>query len=126
MSATTQPSPQQADALARMVDREEVLQICYWYEGEGFGTVFDAAVLKPFLKCDARAAGAALEDLAGQGYLACATPSGYRFTEQGRKAGGRLFAEGFADYQKQGHGECAAGCCEEDDHSRCGDDCTLH
>ena len=50
----------------------------------------------------------------------------YRFTDKGRREAGRLFAEGFADFQKQGHGECDAGCCDGDDHSKCGDECALH
>lgn len=117
-----------ANALDRLVDREEVLQICYWYEGEGFGKTFNATVLGPFLNCDPRATDTALKELVADGYLEpVSTPiSGYRFTDKGKKQGGRLFADGFADYQKAGHGECAAGCCDGDDHSQCGDECTLH
>ena len=110
------------------MNREEVLQICYWYEGEGFGKVFDAAVLAPFLKCGSEAADAALRDLVARGFLERAgePPAGYRFTGTGRKQGGRLFADDFTDYQMAGHGECAAGCCDNGDHSRCGDECALH
>lgn len=128
MSVTPAPGNHQRNALDQLVSREEVLQICYWYEGEGFGDAFNAAVLGPFLKYDARAVEAALQELAMQGHLepAPAPASGYRFTAEGRKKGGRLFADDFADYQNAGHGECAAGCCEEDDHSRCGDECALH
>ncbi len=115
------------DALTRLVNREEVLQICYWYQGEGFGEQYDGAVLGPFLQCDAQAIATALHELAARGDLENAAAAGrYRFTEQGRREAGRLFAEGFADFQKQGHGECDAGCCDGDDHSRCGDECPLH
>ena len=31
-------------ALDRMIVREDVLQICYWYQGEGFGDRFDGLV----------------------------------------------------------------------------------
>ncbi len=126
MSLAAEQADRQNGALDRLVNREEVLQICYWYEGEGFGKAFDSAVLRPFLKCDSRSADAALRELVAQGHLESSPAAGYRFTEQGRKEAGRLFADGFADYQKAGHGECAAGCCEEDDHSRCGDDCAFH
>ena len=112
-------------ALARLVNREEVLQICYWYRGEGFGDHYRPAQLRPFLQCDEAAIELALQDLAAQGHLAFEA-AGYRFTESGQREAGRLFADGFADFQKQGHGECAAGCCEEDDHSKCGDECPLH
>ena len=115
-----------AHALQRLVNREEVLQICYWYQGEGFGDRYDAAVLRPFLNCDEQAIQAALDDLTERGDLELAAAGGYRFTAKGRSEAGRLFADSFAELQKQGHGECDAGCCDGDDHSRCGDDCTLH
>jgi hypothetical protein len=113
------------DALQRLVNREEVLQICYWYQGEGFGDCYDAAVLAPFLQCDDGAIKTALTELEAQGHLR-ADGGRYRFTETGRHEAGRLFADGFADFQKQGHGECDAGCCDGDDHSKCGDECPLH
>ncbi len=115
----------QSEALSRLVNRDEVLQICYWFQGEGFGDRYDAAVLRPFLQCDGAAIETALQELAAHGHLQ-ADGSGFRFTEQGRREAGRLFADGFADFQKQGHGECDAGCCDGDDHSKCGDECALH
>ena len=117
--------PTAADALNRLVLREEVLQICYWFQGEGFGEQYDPAALRPFLQCDLQAIALALEELVQRGELE-AGDGHYRFTESGRREAGRLFAEGFADFQKQGHGECDAGCCDGDDHSRCGDECPLH
>jgi hypothetical protein len=115
------------DALTRLVDREEVLQICYWYQGEGFGDRYTPALLRPFLQCDEVAIATALHELATRGDLqASEGGSGYWFTEKGRREAGRLFADGFADFQKQGHGECDAGCCDGDDHSKCGDECPLH
>ena len=115
------------DALARLAHREEVLQICYWYHGEGFGERFEAALLHPFLACDAAVIERALLELVAQGDLQAAPgATGYCFTERGRREAGRLFADGFADFQKQGHGECDAGCCDGDDHSKCGEECPLH
>ena len=113
------------DALSRLVNREEVLQICYWFRGEGFGDVCDAAKLKPFLQSDVAAIETALRELVDRGDLQF-DGGGYRLTETGGREAGRLFSDSFSDFQKQGHGECAAGCCEEDDHSKCGDDCPLH
>lgn len=113
------------DALQRLVNREEVLQICYWYHGEGFGDRYNATVLGPFLQCGRAEIDAAFDELAAQGHLV-ADEGGYRFTDSGRREAGRLFADGFADFQKQGHGECEAGCCDGDDHLRCGADCPLH
>ena len=128
MSMTTAQTDQGGGAMNRLVNREEVLQICYWYQGEGFGDVYNAAALESFLNCDAEAIDFALKELEADGCLkpvSGPTP-GYRFTDKGKKLGGSQFADAFHDYQKQGHGECAAGCCEEDDHSQCGDDCILH
>ena len=115
-------------ALDRLVDREEVLQICYWYQGEGLGDVYNPMLLAPFLNRAPRVIDAALQELAQLGLLVpVGLPSpGYRLTSTGKKQGGRLFAESFADFQKSSHGECEAGCCDGDDHSKCGDDCTLH
>lgn len=113
------------DALASLVNREEVLQICYWFQGEGFGDRYEAGLLRPFLQCDEAAISIALRELAAQGDLQ-ADDGRYRFTDKGRREAGRLFADDFSDFKKQGHGECDAGCCDGDDHSKCGDECALH
>ncbi len=114
------------NALQRLMQREEVLQICYWYQGEGFGERYTAEVLAPFLPCDRAAIEEALGELAVRGQLNAEVDGRYGFTDAGRREAGRLFADGFADFQKQGHGECDAGCCDGDDHSKCGDECALH
>ena len=115
-------------AVDRLIDREEVMQICYWYQGEGFGDTVLAATLEPFLNSDREAIERTLQVLRADGFLEWVTEplTGYRLTKKGKKRGGRLFADEFADYQKSAHGECAAGCCDGDDHSQCGDDCSLH
>lgn len=117
------PAASAAGALARLAMRDEVLQVCYWYQGEGFGDRYDAAVLRPFLACDERAIELALAELAQLGDLEREAGGCYRFSTGGRREAGRLFADAFSDFQKQGHGECDAGCCDGDDHSQCGDDC---
>lgn len=125
MSAvSTQPS-ESASALERMANREEVLQICYWYEGEGFGSAFTASELQAFLNCQPEAVESAFADLEARGRLRAAD-GGFRFTEEGRREAARLFSETFADFQRPAHGECEAGCCDGDDHSQCGDDCPHH
>ena len=129
MSTTAENVTEETSALERLVNREEVLQICYWFQGEGFGVVYNAVSLGSFLnKCEIADINEALDELTEQGYLVAVAspPNSYRFTARGKKEGGRLFADSFADFQKAGHGECAAGCCDGDDHSQCGDDCSLH
>lgn len=121
-------SNQDNSALDRLVDREEVLQICYWYQGEGLGEVYNPMLLGPFLNRPPQAVASALQELARQGHLepVTAPTPGYRLTATGKKKAGHLFAESFSDFQKASHGECAAGCCDGDDHSQCGDECALH
>jgi hypothetical protein len=128
MSTTAQQATNENTALEQLINREEVLQICYWYQGEGFGDVYNAAALGSFLNFETQDINAALQDLTAQGHLVAiaSPPDSFRFTDLGKKEGGRLFADSFSDFQKAGHGECAAGCCDGDDHSKCGDACALH
>ena len=115
-------------ALDRLVNREEILQICYWYQGEGLGDVYNAKIIQPFLNYDENLIEIAFNELIEDGCIeiAAGTIKGYSLTEKGKTQGGRLFADSFSDFQKPGHGECVAGCCEDGDHSQCGDDCALH
>ena len=115
-------------ALDRLVNREDVLQICYWFQGEGFGDTYNAMSLSTFLNCDTDAIGSALQELVTEGHLEEVADRNetFRFTSEGKKQGGRLFGDTFAEYSRQGHGECPDGCCDGDDHSQCGDACTLH
>lgn len=124
-SIPTASSTATSEALQRLVNREEVLQICFWYQGEGFGKTFTANALVPFLSNPAAAIDVALAELVAHGLMR-KTPAGYAFTAEGRREGGRLFRDGFAEFQRPAHGDCEAGCCDGDDHSRCGDDCALH
>ncbi len=118
---------QQTNELDRLVNREEVLEICYWYQGEGFGDVYNSLSMNTFLKCDNDAIDDAFLELSEQGFLEpveIGSALSYKFTATGKKEGGRLFNASFADLQKAQHGECAAGCCDGDDHSACGDGCS--
>ena len=47
---TPKPDAAAPNALDRMIVREDVLQICYWYQGEGFGDTFTPKSMMPFLK----------------------------------------------------------------------------
>jgi len=110
---------QQTNELDRLVNREEVLEICYWYQGEGFGDVYNSPSMNTFLKCDNNAIDDAFLELSEQGFLEpveLGSTLSYKFS---------LFNASFADLQKSSHGECAAGCCDGDDHSACGDGCSL-
>ena len=102
-----------SDALSRLKEREEVLQICYWYEGEKLGPTLDAAAVLPFMTSDPDLVREMFDLLVAEGDLEPAA-RGYAFTEEGRKKAARLFADAFTEFQLGAHGECTAGCCDED------------
>lgn len=100
-------------ALERMREREDVLEICYWYQGEGFGDRFSPASVLPFLKSDRAAVSSAFEDLVEAGHLR-RDGGEFIFTPDGRKVAGKMFFDTFTDFQQGTHGECHAGCCDEE------------
>jgi len=101
-------------ALNRLARREEILQICYWFQGEGFGDCFTAESIKTFLTCASEEIVEALEGLVVDGALV-RDAAAYRFSSDGKKKAGHLFHESFADFQVGTHGECSAGCCESEE-----------
>ncbi|MBT3767687.1 MAG: hypothetical protein HOB79_01260 [Rhodospirillaceae bacterium] len=114
----------EGEPVQRLMDRDEVLQICYWYQGEGFGDTFAPDDVLPFLNCDVSDIRAAMDDLLQRGLLEHADKQKdrYSLSKIGKKDGGRLFADSFSEFQKGAHGECDAGCCDGDDHSQCAHD----
>lgn len=100
-------------ALQRISEREEVLEFCYWYQGEGFGDRFTLDAIGPFVGKPLEEIGAIMEHLVVEGAL-LRDGSSYRLSDGGRKAGGRLFHDTFAEFQVGTHGECTAGCCESE------------
>lgn len=131
MSQTTPPTARGAqsgplpDASAHEMlrQREEVLEICYWYQGEGFGESFTADAIQSFLPLPRDRIAEILEfhrlegSLKQEGSAQAGGP--YTFAEAGRKKASRLFHETFAEFQTPSHYECTAGCCDGDDHSGC-------
>lgn len=105
-------------ALQRLKEREEVLQICYWYEGEGLGPTLDADAVLPFMASDPDLVREVFGLLLADGDLVPAA-RGYAFTEAGKKKAARLFADTFTEFQLGAHGECTAGCCDEDAAEPC-------
>jgi hypothetical protein len=103
------------EALERLRRRDEVLEICFWYRGEGFGEVFTTGALMPFLNAPSAEVETALAELVVAGQMT-ALSQGYAFTDAGRRKAGRMFAESFVDFQRPAHGECEGDCCGEDEH----------
>ncbi len=108
--------------LADLFWRDEILQVMYWYQGEGFGTSVTARDLQTFLPTDDRSIDVHLERMVEDGYLERvvtlneavplddAPPPRYSFTPYGAKEGARRFADEFASITKQAHGDCPPDC----------------
>ncbi len=103
-----------ADALERLREREEILQIGYWYQGEGLGTELTPQAVLPFLQADSSRLADTFEALVESGDL-FRCDDGYDFTPEGKRKAARMFTETFTDFQQPGHGECVDGCCDGDE-----------
>ncbi len=101
------------DQLDAIYWRDEVLQIMYWFRGEGLGDAVIAQDLVTFLGIGEEAAETHLERLVGEGYATRVDGArvGYRLTELGVSEGGRRFADEFAGLTAQAHGECNNPAC---------------
>lgn len=98
-----------ADPLDAIRDRDELLQILFWFRGEGLGDAVTPADLEAFLDADADLIRDRLDRLVEEGYVEIvdALATRYRLTEWGAKEGGRRFADEFAGLTGQAHGECS-------------------
>jgi hypothetical protein len=104
------PSEPRSEALRALYWREEILQVMYWIEGEGFGDHVGCNELERFLGLDAKLAVGYLERLSEDGYLERSVPDHYILTDKGRSDGARAFADEFAELTRPGHGECGPEC----------------
>ncbi len=93
--------------------RDELLQVLYWLQGEGFADLATAGGLAGFLQADPILVAECLTELVEDGYVETVPADGqirYRLTDLGRREGGRRFREEFAHLQKAGHYECSPDC----------------
>lgn len=103
------PEPK-SEALRALYWRDEILQLMFWLEGEGFGGEADPALLERFLGVNAHAGLGYLDRLVGDGLLRYTPDRRYELTELGHEHGARVFSAEFADLTKPGHGECSPSC----------------
>ena len=103
-----------ANPLDRLHAREEILQICFWYQGEGFGERFTPEAVIPFLNTDRAVVTDIFAILVAEGAFEQSGGT-FGFAAEGKRAAGRLFVETFTDFQTGTHGECTAGCCDGDE-----------
>lgn len=104
------------DSIAR---EDELLELLYWFEGEGFGGVATVATMARFTTLDEELVRRTLERLQKRGDIAVVEVSGassateeYRLTETGRREAAQRFAAEFAPMLSQGHGECSDPDCD--------------
>lgn len=100
-------------ALDPLGRRDQLLELLYWIEGEGFPGATPIDALARLLTQPVEFVAATLEDLLRRREVALDPASGeYKLTEAGRREGARRFADEFAPLLSQGHGECNDPACE--------------
>ncbi len=100
------------DAVASVYWRDEVLQVMYWMAGEGFGEEFTLADLRKFLTAGDNILKENLEQMVSNGLLERVGGDKYALTAQGKREGGRRFADEFEEMLKPGHFECDEPDCD--------------
>lgn len=85
--------------------QDELLELLYWFEGEGFGTNATLSGIARFIAQTESEVHDTLERLLTRGYV-LNTSGEFRLTEIGRREAARRFADEFAPLLAQGHGEC--------------------
>ncbi len=104
------------DAIAR---EDELLELLYWFEGEGFGGVATIVTITRFINLEESLVRRTLNRLLLRGDVMFDemgsvddAPAEYRLTESGRREAARRFAAEFAPMLSQGHGECSDPDCD--------------
>ena len=95
--------------------KEEILQIMYWMDGEGFGKKVAASQILALLNTNEANLFYHLEKLVKDGVLeydaqGIGKNSLVGLAAESKKEAGKIFSEAFQGYQKAGHGECGPDC----------------
>ncbi len=107
MSLLSQPK---SESLRLLYWRDEILQLLFWIEGEGFGQQVEVVMLERFLGLDAETARALLQHLSEEGLLDRSGLEGYQLSERGRGEAARIFSQEFAGLTQPAHGACGPEC----------------
>ena len=95
--------------------KDEILQILYWMNGEGFGSEVPVIQILSLLNTNESNLLYHLEKLVSDGLLISSSgeinaQSRISLSSDSKKEAGRRFADAFQGYQKAGHGECGPDC----------------
>lgn len=106
-----------SDRVDRLRRRDEMLQVLFWLEGEGFAGEMTPTRVSRFLGWSVEETRAGLDDLVEDGFASRADEegAGWRLTDAGRQEGGRRFVAEFASIlSRDTHkgGECHDPDCE--------------
>lgn len=112
-------NPEKGDPLNDLFWRDEILQIMYWFQGEGLGEEVSVADLIRFLASDAPPLEPHLIEMSAEGWLTPAPGGRYRLSGMGLREGARRFADAFENLTKPAHGECSADCDCQGDPAKC-------
>jgi hypothetical protein len=93
------------DDRRRIAREDEILELLYWLEGEGFGGAATLESMTRFLDQPGDHVDAALAHLERVGSIE-RVGAEYRLTVIGRREAARRFADTFAPLLGQGHAEC--------------------
>ncbi|MGI8497970.1 MAG: hypothetical protein ACR2OG_10380 [Gemmatimonadaceae bacterium] len=109
------------DDIAR---RDELLELLYWLEGEGFHGNATLDGIVRFVAHPEAHVRRTLEELVRRGDVVLHDESSeYRLTEPGRREAAHRFAEEFAPLLGQGHGECSDPDCDCHDNPGAAAEC---
>ncbi len=98
------------DAGHEIARQDEILELMYWLEGEGFSVDATLPGISRLLAQDERVIGETIGRLVDRGYVAGENP--FRLTAVGRVEAARRFADEFSSLLSQGHGECNDPTCD--------------
>ena len=93
---------------------DELLELLYWFEGEGFGGVSSIEGIVRFTNLSEPLVLRTLARLLSRDHVMLDESRGgeYRLTDTGRREAARRFAAEFAPMINQGHGECSDPDCD--------------
>lgn len=102
------------DGGSSIAREDELLELLYWFEGEGFGGVASLDGIIRFTNLSEALVRETLGRLLARGDVALddGREGEYRLTETGRREAARRFAAEFAPFLSQGHGECSDPNCD--------------